>query len=544
MRAPLGKAMRITLLATAMWGLAGTAQAAPRSVTLSPYVEVNQILATQLSGPDYLGDDVVTYTTVAAGIDGQVATRRVSAGLNFRYEHQFGYGRAGDTDRYDGIGRLNVHVIPNLLDFEAGGIATRTRYDIRGFAPSAAVGNASNITQVYSLYAGPSLAKSVGDLDFTAAYRFGYTKVENKVDRGLLAGEQGFGSYNHSTNHSATASVGMRPGDVLPIGWTISGAYSRENTDQLNGRFTDKLVRLDLTYPVSSTLALIGGVGYEKIGASQDTPLFGPGGQPRVDRNGQYISDPTQARLLAYQSDGFYYDAGVVWKPSARTTLIATAGKRYGGLAVTGSFSHQINQSGSIQIGVYNVVDSFGRSIGRTLSGLPTTFTVSRNPFTNAVSGCVFSTDPRAGAGGCFDDSFQSITSNNYRSRGVFALYSVGRGPLRIGVGGGYSEHRYLVPAFNSPLYGTTDKSWSGQVNTSLRISPRTTWENVLQVDYYEPGQAGANDVITGSATTALYHSFTGHLSGTAAAGLYAFDADGYDTNLSGQLLLGARYQF
>ena len=522
---------------------AATASAEPRRVVVTPYVEADQVLATRLSGDDF-GDDVVTYTTVAAGVDAQIATRRVEAGVTFRYEHQFGYGHnAGDTDRYDGLARLNVHVLPNLLDFEAGAIATRTRYDIRGAAPNPNVGDPANITQLYSVYLGPSLAKSVGLLDLTASYRFGYTKVEDKLDRGSLPDDIDRGGYGHSTSHTATASVGMRPGD-LPFGWTVSGAYYRENTQQLDGRFIDKLVRLDVTLPVTPTLALIGGVGYEDLTSTQDTPLFTAGGQIAVDNRGRFIADPTQPRLLAYDNDGLYYDVGVVWKPSPRTTLIATVGERYGGLAVTGSFNHQIDSSSVIQIGVYNVVDSFGRSLDRNLAAVPTTFVVPRNPFTNALGGCVFSTDPRNGPGGCFNDSFQSITAVNFRSRGVYALYSAGRGPVRLGIGGGYSQRRYLVPAGFSPLFATHDQSWNAQANLSLRVSPRTTWENVIEIDYFQPGGLTASDVLTGSATSALYHSFTGHLTGTAAAGIYAFDPDGFATDVSGQLLLGVRYQF
>ena len=530
-------------VAAAVVCLAATiADAAPRTEIL-PYVEVDQILDTRLSG-DSFGPDTVTYTSLAAGVDATVRTRRVEAGVSFRYEHQFAETHAaGDTNRYDGLARLNLHIVPGLLDFEAGGIATRTRYDIRGAAPAPNVGNPRNITQVYSGYLGPSLAHRFGEFDVTAAYRFGYTKVDDKADRGLAPGETGFGSYDHSTNQSATASIGMRPGD-LPFGWTISGAWSSEHVAQLDGRFHDRLIRLDLTLPVAPTLALIGGVGYEDLKSSEDTPLIGPGGVPVLSANGRYIADPGQPRLLAYDSSGLYYDVGIVWKPSRRTTLIATVGKRYGGFSATGSFNHEINDSSSIQIGVYDVVDSFGRSLDRTLVGLPTAFSVPRNPFTNAIGGCVFSTDAAAGPGGCFDNSLQSVRGEDYRSRGVYALYSAGRGPVRIGIGGGYAQHRYLVPTGFAAQGRTRDQSYDGQANVSVRLSPRTTWENVVEVDYYVPGGPEATNVLTGSATSALYHSFTGHLSGSAAAGVYAYDQDGFDTDVTGQLLLGMRYQF
>jgi hypothetical protein len=48
-----------------------------------PYLEVQQVL-----GADLNGGDVLTYTSVAAGVDARTQTRRVEAQISYRYEHR------------------------------------------------------------------------------------------------------------------------------------------------------------------------------------------------------------------------------------------------------------------------------------------------------------------------------------------------------------------------------------------------------------------------------------------------------------------------
>ena len=52
--------------------------------------------------------------------------------------------------------RAAVKLTPGLT-VEGGALATRTRSDIRGDAPGNLAGNVRNVSQIYSVYAGPSL---------------------------------------------------------------------------------------------------------------------------------------------------------------------------------------------------------------------------------------------------------------------------------------------------------------------------------------------------------------------------------------------------
>src|SRR3546814_8122167 len=66
----------------------------------------------------------------------------------------------------------------------------------------------------------------------------------------------------------------------------------------LDQRFEDEWARLDATLPVSPTLALIGGVGYEKIEISQRSPLLDGNGVPV--RSEEHTSELQSLMRISY----------------------------------------------------------------------------------------------------------------------------------------------------------------------------------------------------------------------------------------------------
>src|SRR3546814_8341072 len=87
---------------------------------------------------------------------------------------------------------------------------------------------------VYSVYAGPTLATNVGELSVNASYHLGYTKLENDTDITIPAGTQQLGGYDDSLVHSASVSVGMRPGG-RPFGWSVGAGYDRRSEEHTSG---------------------------------------------------------------------------------------------------------------------------------------------------------------------------------------------------------------------------------------------------------------------------------------------------------------------
>jgi len=298
-----------------------------RHKSIAPYIEIGQVLTSDLQT-----GDVLTYSTVAAGVDASIQTRQAQVQISYRYERRISWDKkVGDDDVHSGLARAAVQVVPGFT-MEGGALATRTRSDIRGAAPGVLAGNVDNISQVYAAYAGPTLSSHVGPVSVGASYRFGYTKVESPGATGVAPGSAPLDRFDHSTSHVVQATAGVKAGRVLPVGITVSGAYERENASQLSQRYEAKYARADVVLPVTGTLALTAGGGYEKITVSQKDALLA-GGNPVVDSKGRFKTDPNSPRRIAYETDGFIYAGGVVWRPSPCTTLQARVGKRYGGIS-------------------------------------------------------------------------------------------------------------------------------------------------------------------------------------------------------------------
>lgn len=508
-----------------------------RQVDVSPYLEIGQVLTAELKN----GGDVLTYTTVAAGVDAVIATRRAEAAATIRYEHRFGEsGGLGDADVLSGLARARLELMQGF-NIEGGALATRARADGRGADSGLFIGGANNVANLYSIYAGPTLTKRIGNLDFGAGYRFGYTKVDIDTPAVLAPGVPVGDAYDSSTNHVAWASLGQRPGD-LPFGWQVSGGYEREDSNQLDQRFEGKYARADVTVPISPSVALLGGVGYEKVQISQRDPLLDTNGVPVRDSNGRFVTDTSQPRQLSFDTDGLIWDAGVMWRPSPRTSLTARVGRRYGDTVYTGSFAYRPDDRTLFQLGVYDGLSSFGRGLTTGLSALPTQFDPTRNPISGDVNACVFGQQ----SGGCLAPQLANTTTAQFRSSGVQAILSSRYGRWSYGVGAGYDRRKLLVPTGSvlGAINGTVDEAYYLFVSAGRQLDSSSDLSISGYLNYFDNGSPGASDVQSAGISAAYSRRFWRGLTGTAAAGLNAFDQDGFNSQLIGSALVGLRYNF
>ena len=507
--------------------------------TVQPYIEVSQTIDADLES-----GDVLTYTSAAAGIDVAFDTPRLSAQASYRYEYRFSWDDDyGDESVHSGLARASFRLTP-ILTLEGGALATRTRYDIRGEAPGVFGADERNVTQLYSLYAGPTMSTYAGPVEVNALYRIGYTKVETPDGSPVIAGQPRFDYYDDSVGHIAGVTAALAPRTLLPVGLTASAGAERETSGALKQRYGSWFVRGDVLAPISPTVALQAGVGYEEIETSQRSALLTPTGAPVVDENGRFVLDDASARRVTYRTDGVYYDAGVVWRPSRRTSVSASVGKRYGSTSYTGSASWAASPTVGVQIGVYDTVTTFGRQLRTGISNLPTSFIATRDQFAQAFNGCTFGTQGSA-PGGCLDSVFQSVTTASYRARGVDAVVSATRGRNSFGGGLGYANRKLFAP--DGPgitIYGLEDESYYAQVFFSRQLSPVSGLDLQAFADYYDPALAGSEDVFSTGATASYSHGF-GRLSTSASFGIYHFRVgDGIDDSWRAQALLGARYSF
>ncbi len=150
-------------------------------------------------------------------------------------------------------------------------------------------------------------------------------------------------------------------------------------------------------------------------------------------------------------------------------------------------------------------------------------------------------------AGTCMNNVFASIPTANYRSRGVTAVVVMSRGPNRIGFGGGYARRNFIAP--NVPgstgiqVDGTSDETFYGQIFASRELGRNTSIGANGFASYSNSDLPGAKGVFAWGANTIFNQRF-GHLSATAAAGIYGFDGQGNTKDTQVQAVLGLRYGF
>ncbi len=506
-------------------------------VEVTPYIEAQQVVVADLQD----GGDVLTYSTVAVGVDASVQTRSAEAQVNVRYERLIGYdNNVDDQDIITGLARGSV-AITRGLRFEAGGIAARSRVDGRGAATSNLVGNPDNVTQVYSVYAGPTIATQVGDLSVNAAYRAGYTKVEQRDQGPLPPGQQPIDLFDDSVSHSAVASVGMQPG-TLPFGWSASAGYDREDAGQLDNRYEGKYARVDVTVPVAATVALVGGIGYEDIKISERDALRDVNGDPVVGSDGRLVTDPSSPRLVAYREDGLIWDAGVMWRPSSRTSLVATYGRRYGSDTYTGSFSYNPGRDWAVNVSAYDTVSGFGNMLNDNLASLPTQFRSSRNPLSGDINSCAFGQT----GGFCFNSALQTASSAAFRQRGITASFSGTNGGWDSGFAVGYNRRKFIASALGgqAQIDGLVDQNYFALAYLGTDLDRQTRFESNVYASYFDPGFSGAGDVLSTGANAALYRQILRGLSASAAVGLDSYKQEDFDSELTASALLGLRYSF
>lgn len=507
-----------------------------KRTSVEPYIEAGQIVDAELSP----GNDVLTYSVIAAGIDAEVVGVASAASLSLRYEHRFGWGKAEDGDLASGIARAYTTVAPGLR-IEGGGLATRTRVENSGASIVGPLRDDDSVTQVYSAYAGPSLATRAGDVQVNANYRFGYTKVEEPDAFTAVPGSAPVDVFDESKVHMAEVHAGVQPYEVLPVGIGAGAKYYREDINNLDQRIEDFSARGDITVPITPSFALMGGVGYEDVEISSRDALRDSAGDPVVGPDGRFVTDKGSPRILAFDVDGLIWDAGVLWRPSSRTSLEAHVGRRYGATSYFGTFAYQPNSHSSLNIGVYDNVAGFGGQVNRALAQLPAEFSAVRNPLTGDISGCVATLE----GNGCLSGVLGSIRSSTFRARGVTATYAVELGRITAGVGAGYDRRRYIAAPGTvlAVANGVVDENYWMAAYLNGKIDGRSSFSTNVYANWFQNG-VGADASAVG-ATAAYYRHLTDHISATAAVGVDGTNEEApFQDFWTASALFGVRYSF
>ena len=511
----------------------------PQRIRITPYIEAGQVATAELSP----GSRTTTYSVLAAGIDAQVRGRNNEGSLSLRYERRIGWGNnSADGDAISGVARVSAAIVPHALTIEAGGLAARSKVENNGAAVLGPLDPGSSVTQVYSVYAGPSVSTHMGDVAINGGYRIGYTRVESPDVVAIAPGQTPIDVFDDSIVHSANIHAGTRAGEALPIGIGVGAGYNREDISNLDQRVEDFHARGDVTLPLTSEIALVAGLGWEKIEVSSRDAVRDAGGLPVIGSDGRLVTDKSAPRLIAYDTSGLIWDAGIIWRPSRRTAFEAHVGRRYGSTTYYGSFGYAPNARSSLNISVYDNISGFGGQLNSALAGLPTQFDAVRNPLTGDIGGCVAA----QAQGSCLSAALGSVRSSVFRSRGMMASYGVKLGRLQAGLGAGYDRRRFIgAPGTVLALAdGVIDQNTWAAAYLNGTIDRNSKFSTNFYANWYQSGDALSGDASSVGATAAYYRSLTGRLTATAAVGIDGVNRELLQDIWTASALVGLRYSF
>ncbi len=510
-----------------------------RALEVQPYIEAAQVISAELTP----GDDVVTYTQIATGVDAGFGGRNSSGSVSLRYERRIGYGDANDVDTVSGIARASLALVPRALSFEIGGLASRTRIDGNGATSVGAFGNQDEATsQIYSVFGGPSFQTRQGPVELSGSYQAGYSRVESPNALVLAPGDDPVDIFDDSIVQNANVRAGIAPRTVLPVGLGLGAGWNRQDVGNLDQRVDNKYVRGDVTLPVSRTVALVGGVGYEDVTVSSRDAILDDAGNAVLGSDGRFLTDTSQPREIAFETDGLIWDVGVMWRPSNRTSLSATVGRRYGSTTYYGNLSYAPNPRTNVNVAVYDNLTTLGGQLNSNLGGLGTNFQAFRNPISGDLNGCVASDE----GGNCALAGIGSLRSAVFRNRGVTGSVSRNLGRTTLGVGLGYDRRSYIAAAGTvfADIDGLTEENYWVSAYGNRQLDRRSGVNFGATATWFESGLDNSGDGFGYSANMSYYREIIDGLSGTAALGLDGISRDEVDNFAIISALLGLRYTF
>lgn len=522
-------------------GIAGAGLAVPAAAErpkIIPFLDIEQFAQQQLKG----AGDSVTYTEVSTGVQAEFKTRRVVSSIAYRFARRI--PEAGDTQAsssHDGLARVSLQVVKDLLALDAGAIATHARVDPSGAAPQTNTGTAANLTQVFGYYAQPALAHQFGEVGVSASYRFGYVVTQGS-DAPPLAGFPRVDRFQSSTNHQADFGIGMKRSS-LPFDWSIRGQFESEHATQLAQHYKAGNISGEVVVPLFASVAAVGSVGYQATRTSERSSLLDANGLPVTDSRGRFITDPNSPRTLTYDVKGIVGDGGIIWRPSRRTRLEARAGYRYDDLSLTGVFEYQPGPRSGMTLIIFDRIDSFGRGVTGGIAQAPAAFDPSQIDSSSGYQSCLFG--KQKGSGSCLSGTLGSATASAYHNRGGNFIYTYRMRETQINFAIGYARRDYIdLPGSPGSLDGVVDQSIfvQGEIGRQLTRNSGVTFS--FTGNLFKNGQVGASDVLSGAINGGYYQSFGRGLRAQASVGVEASKQDGAPADVTSRAQLGMRYQF
>jgi hypothetical protein len=515
----------------------GAQPIAGRPLVIRPYIEAQQVADDQLSPSG--GGGLLTYSVLAVGVDALLNGRNTQGSISLRYERRFGWGKESGGNSVSGVASLSTRLTEGLrLDY--GGYANRFQTSAGGATFADYNNSGDSLSQVYSVYAGPSLSTHSGDVAINGAYHAGYTKVDNQLNGASVVG---INTLDHSVSQDARLAVGTKPGGLgLPVGIGVEGGWFREDISNLDQRVSDLHARAQVIVPVTPALSLLGGVGAEKVQVSSRNAVVDSSGNPVLGANGELVTDKTSPRYIAFDTSGLIWDVGAQWRPSSRISAEGHVGRRYGRLGGYGFFNWKPGSSTTFNVTAYENITGFGGALANALSGTSTQFTAIRDSITGNLSSCVGSLT----GGTCIGGATGSLNSQVYRGRGVTAslMHSLGR--WQVGVGGGWDRRVYIAAPETvlAELNGKVDQYYWVAGYAGGKVSARSSIQTTLELYKFESGLVANGDISAVRAVGVYQYYFSHHLTGNASLAVDGMKREQAEDLWTASGALGVRYSF
>lgn len=518
-------------------GQEGAANGRRANRVVQPYIEVAQVLSAEVTPRN----DVLTFTQVAVGVDLNLQGRNSGAAVSLRYERNIAYGDDSvDTETVSGIARGTLALVPNALSLEAGALASRSRADAGGGTTANPLVRQDAESRFYSAYAGPSLETRLGAVGVQGVARVGYNRFE--ADDALVTpAGSAVDVFDDSVTYLGQLRVGLRAGEVLPVGLAVTAGGFQEDISNLDQRVRDLYVRGDVTVPLTISLALVAGAGYENVEISSRDALRDADGVPVIGSDGRLVTDGSTPRRIAFDIDGLLWDVGVMWRPSSRTNLQAAVGRRYDSTTYYGTFTYVPNRRSAFALSAYDGVSGFGGVLNNALAGLDSDFQAIRNPVTGDFGGLVSGTEGQALIG-----TLGSARSAAFRGRGVRASYQREMGRTTAALGAGYDRRTFIAAAGTvlAPADGLTDESYYVIGGLTRQLGRKANIAANVYINWFDG--AGSDNNATAAGISASYnHSITRRLVARAAVAVDYLDSESTSQDFAfATALIGLRYNF
>lgn len=294
------RAAALALLAAAAWPASALAQAqdegelAPepaaeaarmgaerRPYGLAPYIEVRQSFDL-----DSIGDDFRSYTNITAGLNGFIDRERIQGSIGYRGTYRFPVS-GGGSDRFSNtlFARVTAELLPRTVFVDASAYAALQTVDFRRgviFDPDEQTSN-GNLAQTTAFTISPRFRRELGDYAvLSGRYRLSYVNVDDTIG----GSAPGFGGGSSGGNTPQSASFSDSVGQTFELTLanqpkgrllaSITALSTGEDQDQLEQRYRNQSLTLDLTYAVNRQFRLLANAGYSEYDSTQQAVLRAP----------------------------------------------------------------------------------------------------------------------------------------------------------------------------------------------------------------------------------------------------------------------------